>query len=63
MKHTLTILLSKGVEREEIMLIGSKLYCQFYATLHQIMYGKELAKKGVEVLYCISETKLKDYLK
>ena len=63
MKYTLIIMLSKGVEREEIMLIGSKLYCQFYATLHQIMYGKKLAKKGVEVLYCISETKLKDYLK
>lgn len=60
MKHTLTILLSKGVEREEIMLIGSKLYCQFYATLHRIMYGKKLAKKGVTVKYYIEETRLKD---
>lgn len=63
MKHTLTILLSKGVEREEIMLIGSKLYCQLSAILHRIMYGKKLAKEGVEVFYEITETKLKDYLK
>ena len=58
MKHTLTILLSKGVEREEIMLIGSKFYCQLSAILHRIMYGKKLAKEGVEVFYEITETRL-----
>ena len=62
MKHTLTILLSKGVEREEIMIIGSKLYCRLCAVLHRIMYGKKLSKKGVEVFYAISETRLKDFL-
>lgn len=63
MKYTLVIMLNKGVEREEIMLIGSKLYCQLSAILHRIMYGKKLAKEGVEVFYEITETKLKDYLK
>lgn len=62
MKYTLIIMLSKGVEREEIMIIGSKFYCQLSETLHRMMYGKKLAKKGVEVIYCISETRLKDFL-
>jgi len=56
-------MLSKGVEREEIMIIGSKLYCRLCAVLHRIMYGKKLSKKGVEVFYEITETRLKDYLK
>lgn len=63
MKYTLVIMLNKGVEREEVMLIGSKFYCQLSAILHRIMYGKKLAKEGVEVFYEITETKLKDYLK
>lgn len=56
-------MLNKGVEREEVMLIGSKFYCQLSAILHRIMYGKKLAKEGVEVFYEITETRLKDYLK
>lgn len=63
MKYTLVIMLNKGVEREEVMLIGSKFYCQLSAILHRIMYGKKLAKEGVEVFYEITETRLKDYLK
>ena len=60
MKYTLIIMLNKGVEREEVMLIGSKFYCQLSAILHRIMYGKKLAKEGVTVKYYIEETRLKD---